>query len=126
MDNNTIINEESNTGTKAEEIYRVSVTKTASDSLDAIVDRVNDGFEAGKVNRTQTVAWVLTHFLKNLTDGSVQEIRADHFDEVSLLEAMLKQAKKTGKLPSELKGVLMRQSGIDTPIKKSREKNSAA
>ncbi len=111
--------------TKGEEIYRVTVSKAADDALEAIVNRVNDGFEAGKVNRSDAVTWVLTYFLKNLNDSLIQEVRLDHFDEMALLESMFKKAKKSGKVPSELRGLLLRQTGYVAPNnKKSREKTA--
>ena len=124
MDNETIEIKKTSE-IKCEEIYRVTVTKTADDALEAIVGRVNDGFEAGKVNRSDAVTWVLTYFLKNLTDSLIQEVRLDHFDEMALLESMFKKAKKSGKVPTELRGLLLRQTGFDAPNnKKPREKAS--
>lgn len=111
------------TETKIEEIYRVTVSKEADSALDAIIKRVNEGFEAGKINRSDAVTWILCHTNKSMNDSLVQEIRADHFDEMALLEAMFKKAKKAGAVPAELKGLLLRHSGIEAiNQKRSREK----
>lgn len=108
---------------RTEEIYRVTVTKVADEALEIIVNRVNDGFEAGRVNRSDAVTWILTYISKNLTDALIQEFRMAHFDEMTLLESMFKKAKKSGKIPSELKGLLLRQSGLDASNnKKTRDK----
>ncbi len=108
---------------RTEEIYRVTVTKAADEALEIIVNRVNDGFEAGRVNRSEAVTWILTYISKNLTESLIQEFRMDHFDEMTLLESMFKKAKKSGKIPSELKGLLLRQSGLDASNnKKTRDK----
>jgi hypothetical protein len=116
--------EKKNSGViKTEEIYRVTVTKSADEALEIIVNRVNDGFEAGRVNRSEAISWILTYISKNLTDALIQEFRMDHFDEMTLLESMFKKAKKSGKIPSELKGLLLRQSGLDASNnKKTRDK----
>jgi hypothetical protein len=110
---------------KVEEIYRVTVTKSADEALEKIIRQVNENFEAGKVNRSQVVTWILLNFSKNLSDSVIQEIRGDHFDELALLESLFKKAKKTGKIPSDLKNLLMRQSGFDAPSnKRARDKSS--
>jgi len=108
---------------KTEEVYRVTVTKVADEALTKIVDRINNGFEGGKVNRAEAVAWIVINFLKNISEPVLQEIRLEHFDEMALLASMFKKAKKTGKVPAELKGLLLRQVGADAPVsKKQKEK----
>ena len=127
LDNNSNNNGE-NTGKeireqKIEEIYRVTVTKDADESLTKIVDRANDGFDAGKISRTEAVTWILNQFARGLSEATIQEIRAEHFDEMAMFESLFRKAKKTGKIPTELRGLLQRQVGFDAPSnKKPREK----
>ena len=108
---------------KSEEVYRVTVTKVADDALTKVVDRGNEGFDAGKINRSEAVTWILNQFARGLTETTVQEIRVDHFDEMAMFESMFRKAKKTGKVPAELRGLLQRHIGLDAPSnKKTREK----
>ena len=48
--------------------------------------------------------------------------RAEYFDEISLLESILRKAKETGKVPSEFKGLLQKQLGLDDQVKKQIRK----
>ena len=122
---------ETEEGTKAEdkneEIYRVSVSKAAEEALSTVVERVNNRFEGGKVNRTQILNWVLVRFAETLGDAEIREIRAEHFDDVAFLESVLRKAKKTGKVPQELRALLQKQLGLDDTtrpkVKRDLKKN---
>ena len=104
-------------------VLRLAISKAADEALATIVERVNDGFNGGRVNRTQTVSWLLIRQAERLSDTFIREIRADHFDEVALLEATLKQAKASGKLPAELRAFLQKQMlGADEDGTKKRSK----
>jgi hypothetical protein len=90
-------------------LHRLSISKSADDALAMIVERVNTDFKGGRVTRAQTVSWMLIRQAERMTDAFIREIRGDHFDEISLLESALKQARLSGKLPTELKAVLQKQ-----------------
>ena len=44
---------EENKGNGNEKLERITVSKEAQSTLGTITDRINDGFNGGKVNRTQ-------------------------------------------------------------------------
>lgn len=107
---------------KTEEIQRITVSKLGQDALTAIVERVNDGFIGGKINRTQAANWIMLRFNENLNDTEIREIRAEYVDEVAVLEAILRKAKETGKVPIEFKALLQKQlENIDPPKKKNKK-----
>jgi hypothetical protein len=107
---------------KTDEIQRITVSKLGQDALTAIVERVNDGFIGGRINRTQASNWIMMRFNENLTDTEIREIRAEHFDEVAVLEAILRKAKESGKVPTEFKALLQKQiENIDQPKKKVKK-----
>jgi hypothetical protein len=106
---------------KTDEIQRITVSKLGQDALTAIVERVNDGFLGGKINRTQATNWIMMRFNENLSDTEVREIRAEHFDEVAVLEAILRKAKESGKVPTDFKALLLKQlESNDQPKKKAK------
>jgi hypothetical protein len=107
---------------KTDEIQRITVSKSGQDALTAIVERVNDGFIGGKINRTQAANWIMMRFNDNVTDTEIREIRADHFDEIAVLEAILRKAKESGKVPSEFKALLQKQLEITEQPKKKIKK----
>lgn len=109
-----------NKGNGNEKLERITVSKEAQNTLGTITDRINDGFTGGKVNRTQVANWILKCFLSDLDEAQIKEIRAEHFDEVAMLENILKQAKESGKVPTDFKTLLQKQFGLDEPSKKKK------
>ncbi len=122
--NKTGTGTEAGTGTEemrdsgSEKIQRITVSKEAQNALGEITDKINDGFVGGRVNLTQTANWILLRFKNELDEAQIKEIRIDHFDEVAMLESILKQAKETGRLPNDFKALLQKQFGSEEPIKR--------
>lgn len=104
-----------------EKVQRITASKEAQNALKAVTDRVNDGFMGGKINQTEMANWILLRFQDELDEARIKEIRAEHFDEVAMLESILKQAKESGKVPSDFKTLLQKQFGRDeSPKRKSK------
>jgi hypothetical protein len=103
---------------KNEELHRITVSKQGERALAAVVERINEGFVGGKVNRTQVANWILARFNDSLSETEIKEIRMEHFDEVAVLESILRRAKESGRVPAELKGLLQKQLGMDEAPKK--------
>lgn len=101
-----------------EKLQRITVSKEAQNALENIKDRVNDGFSGGKVNLTQTANWILLRFQNELDETQIKEIRAEHFDEVAMLESILKQAKELGKVPTDFKALLQKHLGQEEPARR--------
>jgi hypothetical protein len=94
---------------KEDLVAKITVTKEAEEAVSQIVSKVNDGFEGGRVNRQDVASWILSRFLETFSDTDVQQLRAAFFNEIALLEAILKRAKQSGNIPDELKAALMGQ-----------------
>ena len=123
-------NKEINTNTEREEVsanqgvgtrvQRIVVSNESWAALKAIIDKVNDGFNGGRVNQTEIANWIILRFQSELDEAQIKEIRAEHFDEVAMLESILKQAKESGKVPMDFKALLQKQMGLDeSPKRKS-------
>jgi hypothetical protein len=114
--------EKENDEKKQETIHRIVVTQQADDSLNQLLERVNNGFVGGRVNRTQIMSWLLFRQAEIVSENYIQDIRSEFFDEVALLESILRQAKATGKLPTEYRGILQkRTTGWETPKKEAKK-----
>lgn len=105
-----------------EEYIKVTVSKKAEKAIGDLLVRVNDGYEGGRVSRQDLMSWILAKFVEECTDQEIRAIRADHFDEISLLELSLKRFKQAGGLPPELKKLLMAEAGLEDPCKKMSKK----
>jgi hypothetical protein len=101
-----------------EEILRITVSRIGERSLSEITEQVNDGFIGGKVSKVQMANWILKRFRDDLDDSMIKDIRGDHFDELMVLESILKKARETGKVPTEFKYLLQKQIGLDVSAKK--------
>ena len=110
-------NSDENTAEK-EEILRITVSRQGERALQEIIEKTNDGFTGGKVSKTQMANWILKRFKDDLDDSIIKDIRADHFDEVAVLESLLRKAKETGKVPAEFKYLLQKQIGLEVSPKK--------
>jgi hypothetical protein len=107
---------------KEEIIAKITVTREAEEAVSLVVSKVNDGFEAGRVNRQDVASWILSRFIESFSDADVQQIRAAFFNEIALLEAILKRAKINGNIPVELKAALMGQVNLaQSSVKKSKK-----
>jgi len=111
-------NTEGKTEIKAEEMYRISISGAAEKVLAGLAVRVNDGFTGGRVNRSQITNWVLLKYAEGFSDVDVRDIRSKHFNEVAMLESILRQAKETGHVSLELRELLQKQLGMDESPKK--------
>lgn len=123
MDN---LDKEKELGTDTEEAsdsHRLTINRAAEMALVGAVDRVNDGYAGGKVNRNQIAIWAIQRFSEDLADDEIKEIRAEHLDEFSAIESVLRRAKASGKLPPELKAFIQKQMGFDEAPKKKSKKN---
>ena len=102
---------------KNEEIAKITVSKEAEEKLSELMKKVNDGFSSGKVNRQDLASWLLIKFCSEKDEALIENIRADHFDEIMMLEAILKKSKETGTLPSEFQALLKQQIGANGRVK---------
>jgi len=124
QNNICIENQEQDTGSRGQwdQIAKVTITKKAESLMSELATRVNEGFEFGHLSRHQLMSWILTKFAEECSEQDVKAIRADHFDEIALLELSLKRFKQAGALPPELKKLLLTQAGFDDMGKKPPKK----
>jgi hypothetical protein len=110
--------EDSANQTGSAKVQRIVVSNESWVALKAITDKVNDGFNGGRVNQTEIANWIISRFQSELDEAQIKEIRAEHFDEVAMLESVLRQAKESGKVPTDFKALLQKQLGLEEPVKR--------
>jgi hypothetical protein len=103
-----------------ESTIKITVTKEAGQVLAEIVAKVNDGFDAGRVHRQDVASFIIADFGKTYTDQDIYRMRSAHFDECTMMEAMYRKMKETGKMPEFLRDALQKQfqNVADSPKKK--------
>lgn len=120
-ENEEVSNKEENKTNESEKIQRITASKEALNALKAVTDKVNDGFNGGRVNQTQMANWIILRFQSELDDAQIKEIRAEFFDEVAMLESVLRQAKESGKVPMDFKALLQKQLGLEESTKRKNK-----
>ncbi len=105
---------------KNDEFFRIAIVKKVDEEIGQMIIKINEGFNAGKVNRPQLVNWILSKFFASFGEADIKAIRLDHFDEISLLDSILRQARETGRVPTEFSVLLQKHMGIEDSSKKGK------
>lgn len=114
-DNNNREIKSSKTVNENQEQYRIVITKEANECLEVIAAKVNKGFEAGAVNRSDVAIYVFQNLSKLLNESDIKAMRSLHFDEKKVLGSILKSDED---LPEEIRRVLREHYGVTDKEKK--------
>lgn len=82
---------------------KIAITKEADRALFDLLNRIQDGFNAGKATKQEVASLIVLKFFKDHNDNDIQEIRARFFDPILMMEAELRKAKETGLLSDSIK-----------------------
>ncbi len=104
---------------KTDDSIKITIDKDVEKLVAETVNKINDGYEGGKVSRQIVASWLLDKACKEISDSDVKAIRTDNFNAVNALSAVLRKAQETGVVPLELRQILFAQVGLDTPTKKN-------
>ncbi len=83
-------------------IIRIFISKQSEVALNEITDAVNEGFDAGRVSRSDVANHMIMKFKNELSDPSIQLIRNEHFSLVTHMERLLKKIKNGEKVPQSI------------------------
>jgi len=78
---------------KESNLAKVAITKRADDSVSGALERVNDGFEGGRVSKTDLMSWAILRVVSEIDKADIDEIRRDHFNQVAYLDGLVKRLK---------------------------------
>ena len=76
---------------------KIAISVTADEALVRMMGGVNLGFKGGRVSKHDLASWILLQFERKYFDGSVEAIRAEHFDQVAYLDSLVKELKRDGR-----------------------------
>jgi hypothetical protein len=77
-----------------EEMPKIQISVAADQELEAMLKETNEGFASGRVKKPQLISWIISHFREKYFSQQLKQIRADHFDDIAHLEAVVKQLKE--------------------------------
>lgn len=85
---------------------RIVVSVEAEAAVTDFTEAVNQGFDAGAATRFDVASFMILWFKANAPNDVIFEMRKACSDTLSMLDAVRKQAKKSGDLPPEIKSAL--------------------
>lgn len=106
-----------NESSKPKVQFRIVVGKEASESLEAAVHIVNDGFLSGEVTKSDLATYLFRNAKRFLTKAELQKIRNEFFDDRKALEQLMQNSDSSGRLPEEFRKLLKDQYRSNFEIK---------
>ena len=79
--------------------------------VDEMLVSIKNGWQSGKIDRSQLASWIILHFQGKLFQQLVDKIRSDHFDQKAALEAALEAVKA-----AEHKGIQVDLTELLSPV----------
>jgi hypothetical protein len=74
-------------------LAKVGIQRVADERIDQALSRVNEGFEGGRVSKTDFLSWLIVDAVERLDDATIDEIRKAHFNQVAYLDGLVKRLK---------------------------------
>ncbi len=100
---------------------KITVTKAVAENLRELVERVNAGFDVGKVHRQDVASWIISHFLKSYGESEVSMIRQSQYTDALMMESVYRRMKETGEIPDFLRDALRKQFQGDADVPKKKK-----
>ena len=96
-----------------QEQFRVILGTKANESLERIVQQVNDNFHCGTITKSNVIDWLLTKLNGSISPAEIRILRELHIDEKKMLQDLLKESTMTGEsLPSNIQDALRKHFGF--------------
>jgi len=108
-----------------EDQYRVVISKESNDVLEKFVERTNDGFDGGEVNKSDIANAIFLGAAKTFSEADIRSLRNLHFNERKMLRAILRKSEDAGELPEEIKRALREHYGLSESKERKTSRRSA-
>lgn len=118
------VTENQNKKIKYEDLAKIAISREADAALVEVIDRINEDFDLGKINKQDISSYMILEFFKGLKEPDVHKMRMFFFDPVIMLERTLRKAKETGELSDSMKEILFKQFADLSQSARKIKKNS--
>ena len=78
-------------------LAKIAITSESDEALMKSLDRINAGFEGGRLTKTDLSSWLIIHAAQELSETAITEIRQAHFNQVTYLDTLVKKLKSSGR-----------------------------
>ncbi|MGZ3771362.1 MAG: hypothetical protein ACXWRG_17055 [Bdellovibrio sp.] len=106
---------------KEKDEIQITVTLDCESALSDQLDKVNEGFEFGRVTRKQLAVYLLEKGLREFNDDDVQAVRQSTLTDILILDHLYRQAKESGVVPDALKEILWKTMNLTGATKKPKK-----
>lgn len=100
---------------EGKELFRVVINPEANMVLENVLKKVNEGFEAGTVTKSDIANFIFQNIDKYFSENDIRNLRTQHFDDKKVLSNILKNEND---LPEELKKAIRIFYGVDKDKKR--------
>ena len=100
---------------------QITVNVAAEMRVAVLVAKVNDGFDHGRVSRKDLASYLLIKACDEFTHDDIAKVRSLVLTDVILLEHLLRAARETGSIPTELREMLWKNINLTPSAKKSKK-----
>jgi hypothetical protein len=102
-------------------LAKIAITQAADSALSQALEEVNEGFEGGRITKTELASWLISRAAGAIDHGAREEIRHAHFNQVAYLESLVRKLKSTGRGSLDPSEVATLQAVLE-PSEKKRVK----
>lgn len=81
----------------AQTLSKIAIAKVADEALDRMVTSANENFTAGRITKVDLASWIIEYFEIQCFERCRERIQKEHFDEVTYLESVVEQLRKSRK-----------------------------
>lgn len=78
-------------------LAKIAISTDADSMLDRTMEQINGGNPGGRVTKAELASWLIIRASSQLTEMLIEEIRMEHFNQVTYLDNLLKAAKRSGR-----------------------------
>ena len=108
-----------------DQLAKIAISKEADKAVGEILNRVSDGFDAGRPTKHEVTSQIILRFFKEFTDADVHALRVQFFNPILVMEAMVRKAKESGVVPDSMREFLYEQfmasSAVQPAAKKAKK-----
>ena len=105
---------------------KIAISGSAEDALSRALERVNSGFDGGRVTKADLASWFILESSSSLAEDTIDNIRKAHFNQVVYLESLVKKLKSSGRDNLGVEEMATLQAMLGQPSSKKRPRGAKA
>lgn len=99
---------------------QITVTLECERKLHVWLERINQGFDLGRVTRKHLATFAIEKMLSDFSDEDIQAVRESTLTDFALLDKMYREAKASGVVPEALKDFLWKSMNLTQSPKRAK------